>query len=101
MSFRDVPIAGASTSPAAPCSRMDRINLLLADRILGGIREKRDERGALACLLDADRELDVEGVGQVVDDHAQDTRFRSPERRGAPMIDVAEFAHRLGDPLPG
>jgi hypothetical protein len=75
-------------------------HLLLTDRILGGIREERDERAALACLLDANRELDIEGVGQVVDDHAQDARFCSPKRRGAPMIDVAEIAHRLGHPLP-
>ena len=49
-------------------------HLQLTDRVLRGVGEKRDECAALAGLLDADRQFDVEGVRQVVDDHAEHAR---------------------------
>ena len=61
-------------------------HLLLADRVFGGVGEEGDIGPALARLLDTDRELDIEGVGQVVDDHADDAGLcaaqESPRRDG-------------------
>ena len=70
-------------------------HLLLANRIFGGVGEKGDIGAALARLLDADRELDIEGVRQVVDDHADDAGFGASQGRRAAMVDVAELVHRV------
>jgi hypothetical protein len=76
-------------------------DLLLPDWILGGICQERDKCSPLARLLNADRKLDVEGVGQVVDDHPEDAGLQASQCRSAPMIDVAEVSHCRGHPFAG
>ena len=74
-------------------------HLLLANRVLRGVGKEGDIGAALARLLDTDRELDIEGVRQVVDDHADHAGLGAAQGRRAAMIDVAELGHRVGDAL--
>ena len=48
--------------PSRPMLTHRADDLLLANRIFGGVGEKGDVGAALACLFDADCELDIEGV---------------------------------------
>ena len=70
-------------------------HLLLANRIFRGVGEKGDIGAALARLLDTDRELDIERVRQVVDDHADHAGLGAAQGRRPAMVDVAKFGHRV------
>jgi hypothetical protein len=74
-------------------------HLVLANRAFRGVGEKGDIGAALARLFDTDREFDIEGVRQVVDDHADDAGLGAPQGRSAAMVDVAKLVHCVGDAL--
>src|SRR6202044_641626 len=61
--------------------------------------KERDRGPPRESLFDADRQLDVKGVRQVVNDHADYSGLRAAQGRRASVIDVAEFRHRVGDAL--
>ena len=70
-------------------------HLVLAHRILGGVGDERHDAGRLEDALDADRQLRIEGVGQVVDDHADDVGLRLAQIGGAAIVDVADIVDGL------
>ena len=95
------PHRGREHKPRRPMLAHRADHLLLPNCAFRGVGEKGDIGAALARLLYADRELDIEGVRQVVDDHADDAGLRAPQSRSAPMINVAKLGHCVGDALAG
>ena len=90
-----MPRAGETISPATPCSSIEVSTSFLAHRIFGGVGDERHDAGRLEDPLDADREFGEEGVGEVVDDHADDVGLRLAQIGGAAVVDVAEILDRL------
>ena len=73
----------------------------LALGVLAGVGHERDVAGGLQRLLQADRQLREERVGEVVDDHGDHVAGLAAQIGGAAVVDVAEALDRLLDAVPG
>lgn len=74
-------------------------HLFLAHRIFGRVGDERHDARRLENAFHADRELREEGIGQIVDDHADDVGMSLAQVGGAAVVDITDILDRLADPV--
>ena len=72
-------------------------HFFLAHRILRRVGDEGHDAGRLEDALHADRQFGEKGIGEIVDDHADDVGMGLAQIGGAAVVDIADILDRLAD----
>ena len=70
-------------------------HLFLAHRIFRRVGDEGHDAGRLEDALHADRQFGEKGIGEIVDDHADDVGMGLAQIGGAAVVDIADILDRL------